>query len=234
MDMTPLSEILEGHHLGFEASVLEMEWGWDDQPEFSATTEPESPKRACSPPTHGSEGSQSSQDDSLGTVLPANWGVHILTLLSKSRDVPVPVTSAASATRQDAQPASSAQAQSLITLQEPDKASKQREKNKRAQKRHRERQKVSSSYAVSDHQSVPCTFSALLVYLYQLCLANAAMCLAAVMLQSQQLQCECNGVGKRRRHKSATSYAGSRGEEAQMGEDHGRAAGRHLEDSSCC
>lgn len=142
MDMMPLSEILEGHHLGFEASVLEMERAWDDQHEFSATTEPDSPKRACTPPTYGSEGSQSYQDDSLGTVLPANWGVHILTLLSKSRVVPVPDTSAASATRQDAQPASSAQAQSQITLQEPDKASKQREKNKRAQKRHRDRQKA--------------------------------------------------------------------------------------------
>ena len=147
MDLVPLSEILESHQLGFEPSdfgAIEQH-SWDAEPEFTASTEPTEPsikQHAAKPSTDMSEGSQSSQEDSLGTVLPANWGVHILTLLSKSRVSPPQDCSAASANKADNQQATSAQAQSQVTTQDPERASRQREKNKRAQKRHRDKQRV--------------------------------------------------------------------------------------------
>ncbi len=152
VELLPLAE---AQHLNFELG--DLEWaGSTSQPEVSGYTEPCPEILAVASPAPVSN---SSRENSLGTALPANWGVHILTLLSKNRDEPGENYSAASASGTASQ-AKAAQAQSQAVHQaQPDKASKQREKNKRAQKRHRDRQKVtlcmpcpSSNYAVSDTQ----------------------------------------------------------------------------------
>lgn len=142
MDFLPLSDV---HQLNFELS--DLDWaGNTSQAGFSASTEPCSQAHAVTSQAQVSDGSHSSQGDSLGTALPENWGVHILTLLSKSRDQPAEDRSTASANGVDAaHQACSAQDHSQIVAlpaQLPDKATKQREKNKRAQKRHRDKQKV--------------------------------------------------------------------------------------------
>ncbi|KAL0033950.1 hypothetical protein WJX77_012326 [Trebouxia sp. C0004] len=118
----------------------DLDWaGSTSQPQFSGSSEPCPQKLAVASPAPASH---SSGENSLGTALPANWGVHILTLLSKNRDEPGENNSAASASGTASQ-AKAAQCQSQTVHQaQPDMASKQREKNKRAQKRHRDRQKA--------------------------------------------------------------------------------------------
>lgn len=133
-----LLPLAEAQHLNFDLG--DLDWaGSTSQPEVSGYTEPCPeilPVASPAPLSH------SSQENSLGTALPANWGVHILTLLSKSRDEPGEYNSASSACGTTSQ-AKGAQDQSQAVHQaQSDKASKQREKNKRAQKRHRDRQKV--------------------------------------------------------------------------------------------
>ena len=132
VELLPLAE---AQHLNFELG--DLDWaGSTSQPEVSGYTEPCPETLAVASPAPVSN---SSRENSLGTALPANWGVHILTLLSKNRDEPAEHNSASSACGT----ASQAQAQSQAVHQaQSDKASKQREKNKRAQKRHRDRQKV--------------------------------------------------------------------------------------------
>lgn len=153
VELLPLAE---AQPLNFELD--DLDWaGSTSQPEFSGYTEPCPEILAVASPAPASN--SSGENSLLGTALPANWGVHILTLLSKNRDEPGENNSAASASGTASQ-AKGAQAQSqAVHHAQPDKASKQREKNKRAQKRHRDRQKVmlcmpypSSIYAVSDSQ----------------------------------------------------------------------------------
>ena len=135
VELLPLAE---AQHLNFELG--DLDWaGSTSQPEVSGYTEPCPETLAVASPAPVSN---SSRENSLGTALPANWGVHILTLLSKNRDEPAEHNSASSACGTASQ-AKGAQAQSQAVHQaQSDKASKQREKNKRAQKRHRDRQKV--------------------------------------------------------------------------------------------
>ena len=149
-----LLPLVEAQHLNF--GLGDLGWaGSTSQPEFSDSTEPYPEVLAVASPAPASN---SPMENSLGTALPANWGVHILTLLSKNRDEPGENNSAASASGTASQAkAAQAQSQAVHQAQQPDKASKQREKNKRAQKRHRDRQKVvlcmlypSSNCAVSD------------------------------------------------------------------------------------
>lgn len=135
VELLPLAEV---QHVNFELG--DLDWaGSTSQPEVSGYTEPCPEILTVASPAPVSN---SSQENSLGTALPANWGVHILTLLSKNRDEPGENNSASSACGTASQ-AKGAQAQSQAVHQaHPDKASKQREKNKRAQKRHRDRQKA--------------------------------------------------------------------------------------------
>ena len=135
VELLPLAEV---QHVNFELG--DLDWaGSTSQPEVSGYTEPCPEILTVASPAPVSN---SSQENSLGTAPPANWGVHILTLLSKNRDEPGENNSASSACGTASQ-AKGAQAQSQAVHQaQSDKASKQREKNKRAQKRHRDRQKV--------------------------------------------------------------------------------------------
>lgn len=144
MDLLPLSD---AHQLNFELN--DLDWaGSTSQAGFSASTELCSAARDLASPASVSHCSHSSLEDALGTACPANWGVQILTLLSKKRDQPGEERSAASADGSDlACQTSSAQDRSQEVAppsQHCDKASKQREKNKRAQQRHRTKQKVRS------------------------------------------------------------------------------------------
>lgn len=137
LDLPPFSDPPQ---LNFELS--DLEWAASTaQPDNSSALEPSSQAQAVHPPAQQSNSSGSSVEESLEKILPADWGVHILTLLSKDRRPlmePRPATSANAA--DTAYQTSSAQDQSD---QHPvDKAVKQREKNKRAQKRHRDRIKV--------------------------------------------------------------------------------------------
>ncbi|DBA93376.1 TPA: hypothetical protein ACH3X2_003648 [Trebouxia sp. C0005] len=137
IDLLPLAE---AQHLNLELG--DLDWaGSTSQPEVSGYTEPCPCPEILAVATPAPL-SSSSKEKSLRTALPANWGVHILTLLSKNRDEFGENKSAASASGTASQ-AKGAQAQSQAVHQaQPDKANKQREKNKRAQQRHRDRQKA--------------------------------------------------------------------------------------------
>ena len=139
-DLLPLSDT---HQLDFELG--DLDWtGNPTQAEFSASTEPYDQAPLCCP-AQASFVTHSSLEDTLDTVLPVNWGVHILTLLSKNRDQPEDRTAASGNGSDGAHQTSSGQDQSQITAhppEQPDKVSRQKEKNKRAQRRHRDKQKV--------------------------------------------------------------------------------------------
>lgn len=139
-DLLPLSDT---HQLDFELG--DLDWtGNPTQAEFSASTEPYDQAPLCCP-AQASFVTHSSLEDTLDTVLPVNWGVHILTLLSKNRDQPEDRTAASGNGSDGAHQTSSGQDQSQITAhppEQPDKVSRQKEKNKRAQRRHRDKQKA--------------------------------------------------------------------------------------------
>ena len=136
-DLLPLSDTA---HLHFELS--DLEWAATTaQPAAGHAGESYSQDQAVSPNEQQSNSSGSSAEESLDENLPADWGVHILTLLSKTRSPLAEPPPAASANAADtAYQTSSAQDQS--DPQTTDRAVKTREKNKRSQKRHRDRIKV--------------------------------------------------------------------------------------------
>ena len=131
LDLLPLSEPA---HLNLDLSDLEWAASTADA---AYTTEPSMQAEARSAPAQSN--SSGSAVEPLDNILPANRGLHYLTLLSKGRP-PVQPRSAASADADTACQRSSTQAQT--DAQSVDKVVVQREKNKRAQKRHRDRLRV--------------------------------------------------------------------------------------------
>lgn len=136
-------------HLNVELN--DLEWAATTQADAVRATElsQQAPAMASQVQESGSSGRAV---EPLDSVLPANMGLHFLTLLSKTRP-PVPeLRSAASANADKAHQTSSAQVQS--DAQPVDKTVKKREKNNRAQKRCRDRMRVGHTL-MHDDQSSP-------------------------------------------------------------------------------
>lgn len=128
LDLLPLTDAA---HLNLEFN--DLEWAASmAQADAAPAIEPAGYPQAQS-------NSSGSAVEPLESILPANRGLHFLTLLSKGRP-PAEPRSAASANADTACRTSPAQVHSDAQL--VDKLVVQREKNKRAQKRHRDRMRV--------------------------------------------------------------------------------------------
>ena len=134
-----------GLHLNFDFSELDFAANAIDGPSVSS--------QLCSQvasvgpkPVQYSVDSASSQEATADTTLPGDWGLRILSLLSKDRTQAVAAqdnTSPSESINGDCCQQPSEQATLDFSDQPADqREQKQREKNKRAQKRHRERLKV--------------------------------------------------------------------------------------------
>lgn len=134
LGLLPVSDTAQ---LNFELS--DLEWAATTQADAVRASEPTLQAPAITPPVQESDGSDRAVEQ-LYSVLPANRGLHFLTLLSKSRSPFPKPRSAASANADTARQKCSAQVQSYA--QPIDKTMKLRETNKRAQKRHRDRTRV--------------------------------------------------------------------------------------------
>lgn len=134
LGLLPLSDTAQ-----LNSELSDLEWAAKAQADAVRALEPTLLAPATTPPVQESDGSDRAVEQ-LYSVLPANRGLHFLTLLSKSRSPFPKPRSAASANADTARRKCSAQVQS--DAQPVDKTVKQRETNKRAQRRHRDRTRV--------------------------------------------------------------------------------------------
>ncbi len=148
LGLVPLSDTA---HLTLELS--DLDWAATTQADAVRASEPSLQAPAIASPVQESESSRAVEalPEPLDSFLPANRGLHYLTLLSKSRPPFPELRSAASANADKAHQTSSAQVQT--GAQPADKTMKQREKNKGAQKRHRDRIRVRHTQMLEDNCS---------------------------------------------------------------------------------
>lgn len=131
-------------HLNFDVSEFDLTANAIDGPSISSQLCSQVAS-VCPRPGQYSADSASSQEDA-DTSLPNDWGLRILSLLSKDRTQAATAdcnTSPSESINGDCQQQASEQAATEPRDQPvEDRDTRQREKNKRAQKRHRDRLKV--------------------------------------------------------------------------------------------
>lgn len=145
-DYRDFPSVSDAHlHLNFDVSEFDFNANVIDGPSVSLQLCSQAASVGQRPVQHSVD-SASSQEETADTTLPNDWGLRMLSMLSKDRThtpAAQASTSPSESINGDCQQAASEQAATELSDQPAEeREQRQREKNKRAQKRHRERLKV--------------------------------------------------------------------------------------------